>query len=60
VSARLVCERLLDRGVLTKDTHQTVIRFAPPLVVTRAQIDQCVRALRAVLQEFDTRLRTAA
>jgi ornithine--oxo-acid transaminase len=60
VSARLVCERLLDRGVLTKDTHHTVIRFAPPLVVTRTQIDQCVRALRAVLQEFDTGLRTAA
>jgi ornithine--oxo-acid transaminase len=60
VSARLVCERLLDRGVLTKDTHHTVIRFAPPLIITRRQIDQAVGALREVLQELDPGLRTAA
>jgi ornithine--oxo-acid transaminase len=60
VSARHVCERLLERGVLTKDTHHTVIRFAPPLIITRAQIDEGVRALRAVLLELDGGLRTAA
>jgi ornithine--oxo-acid transaminase len=60
VSARQVCERLLERGVLTKDTHHTVIRFAPPLIITRAQIDEGVRALREVLLELDNGLRSAA
>jgi ornithine--oxo-acid transaminase len=52
VTARLVCERLLERGVLTKDTHHTVVRFAPPLIITRAQIDETVAALRDVLAEL--------
>jgi ornithine--oxo-acid transaminase len=46
--------------VLTKDTHHTVIRFAPPLIITRAQIDEGVRALREVLLELDNGLRSAA
>jgi ornithine--oxo-acid transaminase len=52
VSARLVCEKLLERGILTKDTHHTVVRFAPPLIITRAQIDETVVALRHVLVEL--------
>ena len=60
VSARLVCEKLLERGVLTKDTHHTVIRFAPPLVVSRAQIDEGVAALRDVLLALGGQLRSAA
>jgi hypothetical protein len=32
--ARVHCEVLLERGVLAKDTHETTIRFAPPLVIT--------------------------
>ena len=60
LSARLVCERLLERGVLTKDTHHTVIRFAPPLIVTRAQIDDAVAALRDVLRALGGELRSAA
>ena len=60
VSARLVCEKLLERGVLTKDTHHTVIRFAPPLIVTRAQIDDAVAALREVLLALGGELRSAA
>jgi ornithine--oxo-acid transaminase len=54
-SAREVCERLMDEGVLTKDTHHTVVRLAPPLVIERAQIDEAVGALRRVLQAIDTR-----
>ena len=42
VSARTVCERLLDAGVLSKDTHDTVVRFAPPLTITAAQIDEAL------------------
>ncbi len=52
VSARLVCEKLLERGVLTKDTHHTVVRFAPPLIVSRAQIEETVAAVRDVLLEL--------
>jgi ornithine--oxo-acid transaminase len=52
VSARLVCEKLLERGVLTKDTHHTVVRFAPPLIVSRAQIEETVAAVRDALLEL--------
>jgi ornithine--oxo-acid transaminase len=39
VSARTVCDALLENGVLSKDTHGTVLRFAPPLTITRDEID---------------------
>jgi ornithine--oxo-acid transaminase len=48
-SARVVCEGLMREGVLTKDTHGTVVRLAPPLVIERAQITEAVQALRRVL-----------
>ncbi|HWQ38311.1 MAG TPA: ornithine--oxo-acid transaminase [Burkholderiales bacterium] len=53
VPARVLCERLLERGVLTKDTHGRVLRFTPALIITREQIDEAVAALRAVLTELD-------
>jgi ornithine--oxo-acid transaminase len=49
-TARAFCERLLERGVLAKDTHAQVIRLAPPLVVERAELDWLVAQLRAVLE----------
>jgi ornithine--oxo-acid transaminase len=48
-SARTVCEALIHEGVLTKDTHHTVVRLAPPLTISKAQIDVAVAALRKVL-----------
>ena len=51
-SAREVCEGLMEEGILTKDTHGTVVRLAPPLVVTIEQIDQTVAALALVLQRL--------
>jgi ornithine--oxo-acid transaminase len=39
VSARAVCDALLENGILSKDTHGTVLRFAPPLTITRDEID---------------------
>jgi ornithine--oxo-acid transaminase len=48
-SARAYCERLAQRGVLAKDTHEQVIRLAPPLTVERAELDWLVEQLRAVL-----------
>ncbi len=47
--AREVCLALLKHGVLTKETHQTVVRFAPPLIITEEQIDHTVDALKQVL-----------
>lgn len=38
VSAREVCERLLAKGVLSKETHETVVRFAPPLTISRRDL----------------------
>ncbi|BBX62287.1 ornithine--oxo-acid transaminase [Mycobacterium saskatchewanense] len=43
--------RLADRGVLVKDTHGSTLRFAPPLVVTREEIDWAVRQFAAALRE---------
>ena len=52
-TAREVCERLMDRGLLSKETHETVVRLAPPLIITRDQIDWAITQIREVLQEMD-------
>ena len=52
-SAREVCERLMKRGLLSKETHETVVRLAPPLIVTREQLDWAFTQIREVLQEMD-------
>jgi ornithine--oxo-acid transaminase len=51
-TGRLVCEKLMDRGVLVKDTHGSTIRFAPPIVATVDDLDFAVDALEAVLAEL--------
>ncbi|HET9025248.1 MAG TPA: ornithine--oxo-acid transaminase [Burkholderiaceae bacterium] len=55
VSARAVVERLAERGVLTKDTHGSVVRFAPPLTISRAALDWGLDVFTAVLAEFGPR-----
>ena len=55
VSAREVAERMAVRGVLTKDTHETVIRFAPPLTIDREALDWGIDVFAAVLSEFGPR-----
>ncbi len=47
--ARHYCERLMDLGVLVKETREQVIRIAPPLVITTEEIDWMVAQFRAVL-----------
>lgn len=47
--ARSVCEALMREGVLSKDTHDTVVRFAPPLTVSAAQVDEAVAAFGRAL-----------
>ncbi|MDY0029608.1 MAG: ornithine--oxo-acid transaminase [Pseudobdellovibrionaceae bacterium] len=50
VSARSICEDLKSRGLLCKETHATTIRFAPPLIITREQIDWAVGEVDTVLK----------
>lgn len=52
-TARKVCERLMDRGLLSKETHEVVVRLAPPLVIGRQEIDWAVTQIREVLAEID-------
>ena len=59
-TARAVVDKLLARGLLSKDTHGTVVRFAPPLVIARAEIDWAVEQVRAVFTELGEGMRRAA
>lgn len=47
--ARPFCEALKEKGLLCKETHETVIRFAPPLVITHEQIDWALERIEQVL-----------
>ena len=49
--ARPYCERLMHRGILCKETHDQVVRFAPPLVVTKEQLREALPSIREVLCE---------
>ena len=48
-AARRFCEALQSRGILAKETHDNVIRFAPPLVIDKATIDWALPSIRDVL-----------
>ena len=58
-TARDVCEALMDRGLLSKETHDTVVRLAPPLVITKTEIDWAITQIREVMIDID-RLRLAS
>jgi ornithine--oxo-acid transaminase len=49
--ARQYCEQLMVRGLLCKETHENTIRFAPPLVITREEIDWALERIEAVLTQ---------
>ncbi|MER2599446.1 MAG: ornithine--oxo-acid transaminase [Caldilineales bacterium] len=51
--ARRFCEALAERGVLCKETHGTVIRFAPPLVITEEQVDWLADQVEAVFIQIE-------
>jgi ornithine--oxo-acid transaminase len=48
-TARHYCEALQKRGLLCKETHVKTIRFAPPLIITKDQIDWGMEQIRSVL-----------
>ncbi|MEI6753186.1 MAG: ornithine--oxo-acid transaminase [Paludibacter sp.] len=48
-----ICLKLLENGLLAKPTHTNIIRFAPPLVITRKQLLDCVEIIRNTIQAFE-------
>ncbi|VAX19733.1 Ornithine aminotransferase [hydrothermal vent metagenome] len=47
--ARRFCEALMEKGILAKETHDNVIRFAPPLVITKEEIDWAMERIKDIL-----------
>ncbi len=47
--ARRFCEALMKKGILCKETHDNIIRFAPPLVITKDEIDWAMKSISEVL-----------
>jgi len=50
-TVRPICEKLMEKGVLAKDTHEKTIRFAPPLVITRDEVDWAIERIREVFEK---------
>ena len=48
-----ICLRLRDHGLLAKPTHGNIIRFAPPLVMTEAQLRDCIAIIIKTVREFE-------
>jgi len=48
--ARRFCEKLQDAGLLCKETHKNTLRLAPPLVITRDQVDWALEIIESVLR----------
>jgi ornithine--oxo-acid transaminase len=48
--ARQYCEHLMQEGLLCKETHENTIRFAPPLIISREELDMALEKVRKVLE----------
>ena len=57
--AREVCERLMARGILSKETHETVVRLAPPLAIPGELLDWAAEQLAEVLAEMEALARAS-
>jgi ornithine--oxo-acid transaminase len=60
VTARPVVDRLLARGILSKDTHGTVVRIAPPLNIPRDDLEWALTEIRAVFRDVERDTKRAA
>ncbi len=49
--ARSYCEKLMANGLLCKETHDNIIRFAPPLVITKEDIDWAMEKIHDTLRK---------
>jgi ornithine--oxo-acid transaminase len=47
--ARQYCEKLKEEGMLCKETHEHIVRFAPPLIITRDQVDWAIEKISKVV-----------
>lgn len=54
--AREICLKLLERGLLTKDTHRTIIRLAPPLVITEKELDIATDMIQQVFSAVEVEI----
>lgn len=52
ITGRQFAEKLLKKGILTKDTRKQTLRFAPPLIITKAEIDLAITAMAEVLKDI--------
>ncbi len=50
--ARRFCEALMKKGLLCKETHQHVIRFAPPLIIQQAELDWALERITDVMTDL--------
>ena len=50
-----ICVALKENGLLAKPTHGNIIRFAPPLVMTEAQLDECCEIIERTITEFENK-----
>ena len=53
-----ICVALKENGLLAKPTHGNIIRFAPPLVMTEDQLDQCISIITSTIKAFEAELMT--
>ncbi|MDB5769771.1 MAG: rocD [Burkholderia sp.] len=60
VRARTFCEELMSNGILSKETHDTVVRFAPPLIITQDELDVALATIRTVFDSLPTPDRSAS
>jgi ornithine--oxo-acid transaminase len=51
--AHNICLTLMERGLLTKETHDTTIRFAPPLTITQEELTNAIDIIRNVFKEYE-------
>jgi ornithine--oxo-acid transaminase len=51
ISGKELSNLLLKKGILAKETHETVIRFAPPLVISKQEIDWALDTIKEILQD---------
>jgi ornithine--oxo-acid transaminase len=48
-----ICLKLKEKGLLAKPTHGNIIRFAPPLVITEEQLDNCIQIITSTLKIYE-------
>lgn len=56
ISGHEVCEVLATHGILSKETHETVLRFAPPLIITRPQIDWALEVITRTFRDLELKV----